>query len=86
VQIDGSNKGGLSELLEALLRNENRYISNIELRMMRQKYIIQSMALTARELSLILILMRKTWTLRLWDGKVLNRLNVLENRLRKTCI
>jgi hypothetical protein len=31
VQIDGSNKGGLSELLEALLRNENRYISNIEL-------------------------------------------------------
>jgi hypothetical protein len=31
VQIDGSNKGGLSELLEALLRNENRYISNNEL-------------------------------------------------------
>jgi hypothetical protein len=31
VQIDGNNKGGLNELLEVLLRNENRYISNNEL-------------------------------------------------------
>jgi hypothetical protein len=29
VQIDGNNKGGLNELLEVLLRNENRYISNM---------------------------------------------------------
>jgi len=31
VQIDGSNKGGLNELLEVLLRNEKMYISNNEL-------------------------------------------------------
>ncbi|MGH9951703.1 MAG: hypothetical protein ACRD5J_08770 [Nitrososphaeraceae archaeon] len=31
MQINGNNKGGLNELLEVLLRNENRYISNNEL-------------------------------------------------------
>ena len=58
-----SSKEGLNRLLVDMIQNENRYIPNhelkqlhIELRMMRQKYIIQCMAQTTRKLDLILIL------------------------------
>jgi hypothetical protein len=32
MQVDGSSKGGLNELLEAMLHNENRYIPKSELK------------------------------------------------------
>jgi hypothetical protein len=91
MQVD-NNKGGLNELLAAMLNSKNKYIPKNELVHLLHRIeddateIYHTKYGSDGNITVILILMRKTWTLRLWDGKVLNRLNVLEYRLRKTYI
>ena len=60
MHVNGGNKGGLNELLTAMLHNENKDIPYhelksyfIELRMMQPKCIIQNMVQMTQKLDLV---------------------------------